>query len=269
MARPLKKGLDYFPLDCVLDDKFELIEAEFGITGFAILIKLYQKIYGEKGYYCEWTSEVALLFSRKCGLGGNVVSEVIEKALSRGIFNKTLFQKYNILTSKGIQKRYFEATNRRKIFEVKSEYLLIKVTSVSINDNSNSVNADINSKKVNNNTQSKVKESKVNKSKEKESKSRCRSALSTYGTFDNVLLSDDELKQLEQRYPNSYKDKIERLSVYMESNDVIYNNHFAKLVEWLNKDKDEQKVIEKKQSKSYDIDKLEQITPLKFGTDYD
>ena len=66
------------------------------------------------------------------------------------------------MTSKGIQKRYFEATNRRKIFEVKSEYLLIKVTSVSINDNSNSVNADINSKKVNNNTQSKVKESKVN-----------------------------------------------------------------------------------------------------------
>ena len=58
MARPLKDGVTYFPLDVVLDEKFELIEAEFGIKGFAVVVKLYQKIYGQ-GYYCEWT-DVAL-----------------------------------------------------------------------------------------------------------------------------------------------------------------------------------------------------------------
>ena len=60
-----KSGLEYFPLDVVLDDKFELIEAEFGLTGFAVIVKLFQKIYGGQGYYCEWTNEVALLFAKR------------------------------------------------------------------------------------------------------------------------------------------------------------------------------------------------------------
>lgn len=37
MARPLKQGLDYFPLDCQVDVKFELVEAEFGLTGFGVV----------------------------------------------------------------------------------------------------------------------------------------------------------------------------------------------------------------------------------------
>ena len=31
----MKDGIPYFPLDCELDSKFELIEAEFGLQGFA------------------------------------------------------------------------------------------------------------------------------------------------------------------------------------------------------------------------------------------
>ncbi|MDO4831340.1 MAG: DUF4373 domain-containing protein, partial [Clostridia bacterium] len=145
MARPAKVGLDYFPLDCVLDDKIELIEAEFGLTGFAVVVKLLQKIYGEQGYYCEWTKEVALLFARKCGVGGNVVSEIVASSLKRGIFNNDLFNRYEILTSRGIQKRYFEAISRRKQIEVKNEYLLIKVAQISETADNNSDNVDINS----------------------------------------------------------------------------------------------------------------------------
>ena len=110
----MKSGLDYFPLDVYLDDGFKLIEAEFGLTGFAVVVKLYQKIYGGFGYYCEWTNEVALLFSRECGVGGNVVSEILAASIKRGIFDKTLYDKYQILTSAGIQKRYFDAVSRRK-----------------------------------------------------------------------------------------------------------------------------------------------------------
>lgn len=67
-----KSGIDYFPLDVVLDAKFELIEAEFGLTGFGVVVHLLQEIYGKAGYYIEWTEEVALLFARKVGLGGSV-----------------------------------------------------------------------------------------------------------------------------------------------------------------------------------------------------
>ena len=111
-----KIGLDYFPFTCISDDKLELIESEFGLKGLAIIVKLFQRIYGERGYYCEWNSEVELLFSRKvCSLpqGDNSVSEVINAAIRRGIFDKDKFQKYGILTSCGIQRRFFDAAKRR------------------------------------------------------------------------------------------------------------------------------------------------------------
>ena len=120
-----KSGIDYFPLDVHLDDKFKLIEAEFGLTGFAVIVKLYQRIYGERGYYCEWTNEVALLFAREVGVGGNVVSQIVSAAVKRGIFDKDMYDKYGILTSKGIQSRYFEAVSRRVNVSVENAYLLV------------------------------------------------------------------------------------------------------------------------------------------------
>ena len=187
MARPAKVGLDYFPLDCVLDDKIELIEAEFGLIGFAVVVKLLQKIYGEQGYYCEWTKEVALLFARKCGVGGNAVSEIVTSSLKRGIFNNDLFNKYGILTSRGIQKRYFEAVSRRKQIEVKSEYLLIEVAQFSKNASNNSDNVDINLINDIKSTQSKVKESKVKERKVEETASPDGSASTPSPSLDQII----------------------------------------------------------------------------------
>ena len=39
MARPLKEGIDYFSLDCYMDDKIRMIQAEFGLKGFAIIVR--------------------------------------------------------------------------------------------------------------------------------------------------------------------------------------------------------------------------------------
>ena len=163
MARPLKEGIDYFPLDCQLDDKFELIEAEYGLTGFGVVVKLFQKIYGQNGYYIEWTSEVALLFSKRIGVGGSVVSEIVEASIRRGIFDKRLFEKYGILTSSGIQKRYLEAVSRRKGLKIKDEYLLVNYDQNRINVGNNSINADNNCENDSNNTQ--IKENKIKKYK--------------------------------------------------------------------------------------------------------
>ena len=42
----IKSGIDYFPLDVSMDAKMELIEAEFGLTGFGVVVHLLQEIYG-------------------------------------------------------------------------------------------------------------------------------------------------------------------------------------------------------------------------------
>lgn len=168
MSRPIKDGVDYFPLDVVMDEKIDLIEAEFGLTGFAVVVKLYQWVYG-RGYYCEWTKEVALLFGKKIGLGGNAVSEIVSASIRRGIFDQTMFEKYGILTSAGIQTRYFEAVSRRKLVNVEKRYLLVKVDHLSKNGCINWINVDKNPENVSNNSQSKVKESKGKESKENKS----------------------------------------------------------------------------------------------------
>lgn len=122
-----KSGIPYFPLDVELDEKMELIEAEYGLTGYAVILKLLQRIYGGHGYYIHWTYEVALLFAKRIGVGGSVVSEIIEAAVKRGVFHKKIFEKYKVLTSEGIQKRYFTAIARRKEIEVNDDILLVQV----------------------------------------------------------------------------------------------------------------------------------------------
>lgn len=46
MARPQKEGLDYFPLDTDIaeDEKILYLEAETGLEGFAIYVKLLSTI---------------------------------------------------------------------------------------------------------------------------------------------------------------------------------------------------------------------------------
>lgn len=166
----MAEGIPYFPLDVYVDDKIRLIEAEFGLKGFAVIVKLYQKIYGGFGYYCEWTNDVGLLFSQDVGEGYSSVSEIVSAAIRRGIFDNDLYEKYNILTSQGVQKRYFSAVSRRKQINVKSEYLLINVEQFSKNVNISSENVSRNTKNAYNFEQSKEKKNKVNKSIVNESK---------------------------------------------------------------------------------------------------
>lgn len=161
-----KSGIDYFPLDVTLNAKFELIEAEFGLTGFGVVVHLLQEIYGKAGYYIEWTEEVALLFARKVGLGGSVVSEIIEASIRRGMFDKEKYDKYHVLTSKGIQERYFEAVSRRKVLEVDYNILLVDVAQILTNVDIQAKNVNIFSKNADIERQSKVEKSRVEKSKE-------------------------------------------------------------------------------------------------------
>ncbi len=169
MARPMKEGVDYFPLDVCTDVKFELLEAKFGIIGFGIMIKLFQRIYAENGYYCKWDSDTALIMAAKNSCPDYTftiekVQGIVDEAIHRGIFDKDMYKQQGILTSKGIQKRFFEATKRRSRVDVKENYLLIDISELSENVYINGVNVNKNSKKDNDNTQSKVKETKLNQS---------------------------------------------------------------------------------------------------------
>ena len=162
MARTPKNGLDYFPLDVISDDKLNLIEAEFGITGWAIIIKLYQRIYSIS-YYTNWGPDEILLFSKAINVDINTINVVINKAIDRNIFNGKTLNERAILTSKGIQQRYIEATLRRKEVSMFKGDLC-----PGINDYIKSKDVNINLLNDGISTQSKVNKSKVEESKGEE-----------------------------------------------------------------------------------------------------
>lgn len=167
-GRPSKEGLDYFPLDCHMEDSIKLIQAEFGLKGFAVVVKLLQKIYGDKGYYCEWNKDVLLLFMAENAVPSdskNMIEEILSACIKRNIFSRELYESYGILTSRGIQKRYLVAVYERKQVEMKKEYLLVDVTQNQKNVVVNSIYPTMNNINPSENEQSKGKEKKVKESK--------------------------------------------------------------------------------------------------------
>ena len=58
---------------------------------------------------------------------------------------------------------------------------------------------------------------------------------STYGEYKNVLLTDQDIQELEAALPN-YRDYIEALSEYMASTGRRYKNHAATIKSWARRD---------------------------------
>lgn len=151
MSRHFKAGLDYMPLDTSMDDKIDLVEAIWHLEGFAILIKLFQKIYSN-GYYYPWSEKEQLLFAGKMHKDPDTIKRFINDCLNFEIFDQGLLEEYHILTSRGIQKRYFAAASRRKKIEISPALLLVDVSDY-INDDNKLINVDINPQNGNNGTQ--------------------------------------------------------------------------------------------------------------------
>ena len=184
MARPKKTGLEYFPLDVTagMNDEVELLEAKFGLEGFAIFIKLLQAIY-KNGYYINWTEKEQLLFIKRVNVTETLVNDVITTCLQWKLFDKQLFEDYQILTSHGIQQRFLFAIGRRTSVEMEEKYLLLSENEVSASKTI--VNVTKTQVNVDNNPQSKVKKSKVKESKEKEEESTPKTSFSL-SSFEKV-----------------------------------------------------------------------------------
>ena len=178
MARPISKGVDYFPLDVgfLSDIKVRKIMVAHKSQSIAVLIYILSNIYKDEGYFMKATDDEINLIAFDTMMSVEEVSAIIKKACEVDFFSMEMFEKYQILTSKGIQRRYTKITERRKKPTLLQCYCLH-------DDYNNSVNVDIMSTETQKMSaiipQSKVKkrkekeiESKVNKSKENKSKEK-------------------------------------------------------------------------------------------------
>lgn len=132
MAGKLKKRIDYagwsvdiFSTDIKID---KLLDAQ-GWIGFGVYFYLCQMAFGSEGYFYEWCYDLCATTARKMGggVGAGTVKETVDYCLQIGLFDKGLFDRWGVLTSRGIQRSYLLVlkSKNRKGTEIIEDYWLL------------------------------------------------------------------------------------------------------------------------------------------------
>ena len=112
----IERFLYYFPFDVDFfnDEKIVAISGEFGIKGEIVVIKLLCAIY-RNGYFILWNDLLKFKLLRDLpGVSSELLDSIMNRLVLWGFFDKDLFDSMGVLTSAGIQKRYFKISKRRK-----------------------------------------------------------------------------------------------------------------------------------------------------------
>lgn len=170
MARKNKIGLDYFSHDVEMfnDIKIKFIKAKHGLIGYAIFLRLLENIYKENGYFIQIDDKFNILFADDNKLDINVYINVLNDCINENLFNKEIYDKYKVLTSKRIQLNFLAGSERRKSIEFKKEFLLINNEFLE-NDNIKIIDVYINSENDDISTQKEI-ESEIENETEIENK---------------------------------------------------------------------------------------------------
>jgi hypothetical protein len=174
MGRKAEPGLSYYRMNCghTMNKKVRLLVNDHKGCGYWIWQCLLDHAYISKGYYfdCAIKDELEVFATDICKETLEVVESVIACCVRRGLFDKRLYDQYQILTSAMMQEVYLDATaeRRRKGTEVEmlEQYVLVNIPENSRNililPGIKTILPRNNSIVPVNNPQSQVEESKVN-----------------------------------------------------------------------------------------------------------
>ncbi len=131
MARPMKQGLDYFPLDVDIfnDAKIEELNFKYSYLGEIVYLRLLTMIY-RNGYYLEVAVPIAakqLIRAMGPSLLGleKKIEEIILYLGDLDLLDRDLLFK-GVLTSRNIQRQFILSTKRRKRINIKKYWLISK-----------------------------------------------------------------------------------------------------------------------------------------------
>lgn len=131
MARPMKKGLDYFPFDVDFfsDRKIRRLQASFGNDGVAVYICLLCEIYNN-GYYIEYDEELAEDISAQLNIKYTLTTQILNYLFSRSLLlliECKLAVPVKVITAESVQRRYQAGKkSARRDIEVAAEFWVLK-----------------------------------------------------------------------------------------------------------------------------------------------
>lgn len=208
MARPIKKGLSYFPLDVDFfsDKKIKRLRVKYGNDGIMVYIYLLCEIY-RNGYYIDYDEDLILDISDELNISENSTKQILNYLLSRSLFDSKLAQSVKVLTAASIQRQYQEVKKKGKtIVDVDAKFWVlkkdetessIKVRPIESFSENNRGFSEKNSDKseINDTKESKEKKSKVKGEKSIEASP---SPLSIRNLFENICASYGKVKYISE-----------------------------------------------------------------------
>lgn len=238
MARPIKKGLDYFPLDTNLihNIKIRKIMKACGAQAIAVLVCLLGNIYGDKGYYMQWDDDTCFLVADDTGASEAAVQEVVVKAVQVKFFDKYMLDEHQILTSEGVQERYRMAAKKKKDGSIEPKFQLPRIVS----DSKNGVSGGDNPVMGTDNPQSKLDETKPNENKD----NPAHSGKPKYVPTDRPYLIAKQLFEAIRGNNSEFKPKFGEKDLQRWANDIRLAHEqdgreydkLAKMVDWCQAD---------------------------------
>lgn len=114
MARPQKKGFDYFPLDVDFfsDRKIKILRARFGADGLTVYLYLLCEIY-KNGFFAKLDKDFEFIIADDLNMSVEKIQQIILFLSERSLLDSTLLRSDNVMTSVGIQRRWQEMVKGR------------------------------------------------------------------------------------------------------------------------------------------------------------
>lgn len=246
MARPFKKGLDYFPLDVDFFDDDHIIDLmdEYGGFGVSVYLIILTIIY-RNGYYIEMPidklarSVVRILGSRWARR--NTVTQVILFCSDIGLFDKALVEQ-SVFTSAAVQRRFQVVTARSKVD--KSKYWLIGQPLESAPENgiiatetpvieaeTQVIEATI--------PQNKIKENEIKENYYYDTRDDDDDKLQVIDKkYGVVMLSENQMNDLLERLTlDEFNAYVERLGAFIVEKNAHIKSHYKTILKWVEEDR--------------------------------
>lgn len=201
-GRKQKRSVDYFPHFVESGKTLFTLEKMFGNNGYSTPFKVLEILASTEDHFCDFSAEEDWLYiCAKLNLDEDLSLKILGMMAKLDFIDKHLYENKVLWCGNLVE-------NLRPVYEKrKSELPSRPITGAGIPKTGAEIR------------QSKVKGSKVEKKK-------------TYGQFENVKLTDDELAKLKVKFNSHFTEKIEELSIGIESKGYKYKSHYATILSW-------------------------------------
>ena len=129
MGRPIKQGLEFFPHPIGLweNTNVRILRTRFGSVAYSALNLIYEKAYGEAGYYLKLGEDEMCLLAKDLDIEVDVLRDIIQQMIGKKIFDEKKYQEFQILTSKEMQEKYFHVCKTRGRVIIDKNFQLAEV----------------------------------------------------------------------------------------------------------------------------------------------